>query len=363
MSQGYERTYTGQAVPFSAVEPDDDFLHPVEAGAPFTRIETNLFGFNIPEIGLNANIYLMWHPLFGCMSAHFFLAKGDRIFRHHLEADYFAEVLYLPGVADNGDCRIALGDATLTLRIIEPLRQFEIGFADEEAGISLDLVSTAALPPVGRPGGGHFTQLMHNEGSLTLNGTTSRIDSHYMRDRSWGYQRPEQPERAPPYRWITAWLDDGTAFVIAWLDTGMMAEQGFGDDWAARAGGGDATGRNKWEAGGPTPSLNLRSGWIAWKGHAPRPVVSVTIAGERDASDPLLTRRLALDLTDDRGRSARFVATTRQMLPKMYWQTMITYMHSVDIQCGEACGHGDMMDTFSRFHLRALVPTHQKSDR
>lgn len=346
----YEAEYVGAVVPFAPVLPEDDWLHPTESGAPFTRVETYLLGFNIPEQAINCNIYLLWHPVFGCMSGHVFVTHGEVTYRHQLEAPYFNDHEYLPAAPGPDRFRLELGACTAEIRVIEPLRELHIRFADPERDFLLDCTSTAALPPVGRPGGHHFTQLMHNRGKLRLDGAEHAIDSFYMRDRSWGYQRPEGAEAAPPYRWITGWNEQGDGMVIAWLDTAMLGDS-FAD-WRSETRGDRAT--NKWEHGGATPGVTLRSGWIS-QGRQVRAVRSVRIACDPDPADPRLTRGIVLTVTDETGDVHAITGRVRQSYPKMYWQTMLTWMHMVEFDWNGIPGHGDLMDTFSHWHFTQPV--------
>lgn len=343
---GYAAEYVGAVVPFAPIAPEDDFLHPTEPGAPHTRIETYLLGFNVPGHAINCNIYLLWHPVLATMSAHVFVTRGAVIYRHQLEAPYFNEHQYMP--AEPGPRRFAmrLGACEMDVEIVDPLNHVAIRIADAERGLRLDLDSRAALAPVGRPGGRHFTQLMHNRGTLLLDGEEFAIDSHYMRDRSWGYERPEGAEAAPPYRWITGWNDRGDGMVIAWLDTEML-----GDNWAEwRSETRGERAANKWEHGGTTPGVTLRSGWIS-RGGKVRAVRSVRIACEPDPDDARRTRAIMLDVVDETGETHAIRGAVRQSYPKMYWQTMLTWMHMVEFDWGGIPGHGDLMDTFSHWHF------------
>lgn len=344
----YEGEYQGAIVPFAPIGPGDDLLHLAEPTAPYTRIETYLLGFNIPEHAINCNIYLLWHPMLGCMSAHIFVTHGALTYRHQLEASYFNEHQYMPAAEGPGVFALQLGACEARIAVEEPLRKLAIRFVDRERDFLVDFMSEAALPPVGRPGGKHFTQLMRNRGVLRLSGEEFVIDGFYMRDRSWGYERPEGAEAAPPYRWITGWNAKGDGMVIAWLDTEMM-----GDDfahWRAETRGERAA--NKWEHGGATPGVTLRSGWISSWGQV-RAVRAVRVECEGDAADRRLTSSIMLRVTDETGEVHTISGHVRQSYPKMYWQTMLTWMHMVEFDWDGVPGHGDLMDTFSHWHFRA----------
>lgn len=341
---------TGEAQLFAPVLPEDDYLHPVGPGAHHSAIETNLYGFNIPAADINCNIYVLWHPAMATMSVHIWVLKGQRIVPHQLAADYFVEHLYLPAIDDNSDWSVSAGSANFRIRIVRPLEEIVIQFSDEARDFALDLTCTAALPPVGRPGGHHFTQLLKTSGDLTLNGVHHVIDGHYMRDRSWGYNRPEQPERTPPYRWMTAWFEEGTSFVIAWLDTALLDDPEFGPHWNSLVGRADASGANKWESGGPTPSLNLRSGWIASAGRIV-PVTRLRFRTLTGGGSRFIVKAVEIEITDAAGRVHAISGETQSMIPKMYWGNLITNMHAMKLSMSDRTGHGDLMDTYSTYHI------------
>lgn len=344
----------GHAPDFSPILPEDDYLHPVIQGAHFTSIETYLLGFNIPSEDIHCNIYLLWHPVLRTVSAHIFVYKGARILPHQLAADYIVDHQFLPAATGQADIRLQLGSCAIRLQIIKSLEEIKIDVDDPMRLFALNLRYVAAMAPVSRPGGKHFTQLMKTEGSLTLDGRPYVIDGFYMRDRSWGYERPEQPEKTPPYRWITGWFDAQNAFVLAWLDTSLLNDEAFGPDWHRHTGGAEGQGHNKWESGGPTPSLNLRSGWISVGGVA-RQVVGLdirTLVSIEPGHSKLQVQRIEIRIEDATGQVHEVHGETRSMIPKMYWQSMLTYMHAMQLSCNGQTGHGDLMDTYSGHHIR-----------
>jgi hypothetical protein len=342
--------YAGAAIDFSPVTEADEYLHPIAPDAHFTSIETNLYGFNIPEADIQCNIYALWHGALGTMQMHIFVYRGARTLPHQLAADYFNEHLYLPAVQDIADYRLALGSCQVHFRTVEPLKDIRLEFVDEPRRFALDLRMRAAMPPVGRPGGKHFTQLMKTSGSLRLDAVDYRIDGFYVRDRSWSYLRPEEPEPSPPYRWMTGWTGSDSGFVVAWIDTGLLDGAEFGPDWNRRLDPEHAR-FSKWESGGKTPSLNLRSGWFAVDGR-PRPVVSMEARSIVADDSRLRMKGIELDIEDVDGVVHRVRARTRSLMPKMYWQNLLTYMHFMDLECDGRAGHGDLMDTYSTHHVR-----------
>ncbi|GLR65488.1 hypothetical protein GCM10010909_01660 [Acidocella aquatica] len=348
-----ESSYRGEAVDFSAVAAGDDYLHLPAPDAHFTAIETNLYGFNIPEADIHCNIYVLWHHALNTMSVHIFVYRGARILAHQLEADYFLEHLYLPAVRDNADWTVQMGGCRVRMKVVRPLEEVHMWFDDPARGFALDLNCTGAMPPVGRPGGKHFTQLMKTSGQVTLDGEAYVINGFYMRDRSWGYNRPEQAERTPPYRWMTGWFGDDCGFVVAWLDTGMLEGREFGPHWNEVVAGPEASGANKWESGGKTPSLNLRSGWIARAGR-PVPVVRMDVRTLFAEGSRLLVKGIELEIEDAQGSVHRITGTTRSMIPKMYWQNLLVYMHFMSLEYDGRRGDGDLMDSYATHHIRSF---------
>jgi hypothetical protein len=341
---------TGAVQDFAPVLPDDEYLHPVAADAHFTTVETNLYGFNIPEADINCNIYVLWHPVLRTMSVHIWVLRGKRIVPHQLAADYFVEHLFLPAVENNADWSVTAGSSVFRIKIVRPLEEILIQVRDDSGNFALDLTCIAALPPVGRPGGHHFTQLLKTRGTLTLDGAHYAIDGHYMRDRSWGYNRPELAERTPPYRWMTGWFEGGSSFVIAWFDTGLLDDPEFGPHWNSVVDGPDASGANKWESGGPTPSLNLRSGWITTDGRIV-PVTSLRFRTLTGGSSRFIVKAVEIEITDADGRVHLITGETQSMIPKLYWGNLSTNMHAMKLRMGEREGAGDLMDTYSGHHI------------
>ena len=160
--------------------------------------------------------------------------------------------------------------------------------------------------------------------------------------------KAEEAEAAPPYRWMTGWNENGDGLVIAWLDTAMMGDEHA--DWRGETSAARAA--NKWEHGGATPGVTLRSGWIS-RGGAVRAVRSVSIACEADPDDRRLTRGIELIVTDETGEQHNIRGRVRQSYPKMYWQTMLTWMQMLELDWQGVPGGGDLMDTFSHWHFSA----------
>src|SRR5205085_293848 len=142
-----------QVAPLFSVTAEDEGFHPVAPDHDFTASETNYFGFSIPEHNINAEIYLWAHPRFGVAAGGVFIYKGVK--RQTLAADYHNFFTYQPMPQNGADYELAVG---LKVKVEEPLKRVRISYADPEAATEFTVTLTGIAPPVGRPGGGHFTQ-------------------------------------------------------------------------------------------------------------------------------------------------------------------------------------------------------------
>src|SRR5690606_26426048 len=101
--------------------------------------------------------------------------------------------LRLPRDQDLDDIRLPTG---VSVRAIEPLTSYEIGYEDEgrlQAKLRFDAVMAPfalSSGDTGFGGLGHFDQFGRMSGHIVLDGETIDIDCLSMRDRSWG-PRPE----------------------------------------------------------------------------------------------------------------------------------------------------------------------------
>jgi hypothetical protein len=334
---------------YAAIVPADEYLHPVPPGTHFTAVETNYFGFNCADAGLDGHLYMWFHPALGVMMADLFLYRG--ILGGQLSADYHNHVNYLPMPRDVDDYEITMGSCHIHISVIEPLQKIAFKITDPKAGLAIDWLSIAAGPPVGRPGGGHFTQLMRNEGTLVLRGEHLPINGNFIRDRSFNYFRTEDAQLGPPYNWITGWWKTGQAFHCTILDTSIFPQPEFGPDWHLHVGIGDASKTMIWEkAGAKTPSLNLRYGWWLENGEV-RHLKSVR---NRTILAPGTTRPVGaeLEILDETGATHHVIGTVRSHVlhyPIMNNENSVCFM---DWELAGEIGHGNLEVVYTNQHLR-----------
>lgn len=184
---------------------EDELLHSSEE-EDYTLTETSYLGFNIPEAGINAEIYHWFHPVLGTASGGLLIWQGNK---HQVaEADFIDYRNFMPyPTSDIADYIYPTG---LRVQVIEPLSSLRITFGSADGTTTLDLV-TEAIMPAGRTDGKHFAQAMRNRGLLVLNGTHYEIDSYFTRDRSYGSPRPESAHFVSPLTWGAAVFDDDLA--------------------------------------------------------------------------------------------------------------------------------------------------------
>lgn len=191
---------TEQAALFGRWSDKDELLHP-EATIPGDSLtETWAYLWYIPEERIYSQIHIWVHPNLGIVTAGIGVARG------HKSSMISAELLDVPAyvsaahIGDGRDMKFANG---LHVQIIEPFKKMRITYEDAVRGNALDLTVTDFSPPVMRGSENHFDQATHNKGTVTLRGKTYAIDSHGMRDRSWGQLRTEGLVPGPPFTWMT----------------------------------------------------------------------------------------------------------------------------------------------------------------
>jgi hypothetical protein len=182
----------------STVVEADERLHGSHANLGFEATETSYYGFNIPDAKIDGEIYFWLHPQLNTMSGGIWIWQGEK--RYTLQADHFNYSNYLP--FPRGDIEDYEPMPGMHIKVHVPLEHIEIRYSDAATGVRLELTLKAMAPPIGRPGGGHFTQAMVTAGTLRLNGVDHVIGGNFVRDRSWGDARSERPRDLPPATWM-----------------------------------------------------------------------------------------------------------------------------------------------------------------
>jgi hypothetical protein len=298
----------------------DEFLHGTgPAGDSLT--ETWYWGFNVPEAKINCFAYCWVHPNLGVVSSGLMIYQGIK--HRHLAAELFDYHTYLSmqAVGDGGDIRVPGG---MRVQVIEPLRRSRMTFADPTRETELEILMTAVGEPIMRANSKHFEQIMHTTGSLRLRGTRYRVDSHTVRDRSWGELRPEGNVPAPPYTWVTGVFDDGAiGFTVGALDNPGEVPQRIG-------------GVNVSEAD------NVTDAWLRRDGRNLR-IVKVHRRTEREI-ETLRPVRHFLDMEDSEGRRHRASGEIVASMPHSGWHNMNCHIALVRWEMNGSVGWGESQD-------------------
>lgn len=306
---------------FGVHTPADEFLHGTGPDGD-ALTETWFWSFHVPEASINAYCYCWVHPNLGVTMAGLFIYQGIK--RHHLASELFDMPMYLSTatvVGDGSDIRVPNG---LRVRVIEPLQELHLTFADPARETEFDVRMRAVAPPVMRANGKHFEQVMHTCGELVLRGERHVVDGHNIRDRSWGELRPEDHVPSPPYNWVTGTFDDGDwAFNVGSLDDPEQDPH-----WA--------------EHYAIAPEQAFRDGWVRRDGRN----VRLVRASKRVEREPvsLQPTAIVIDMEDAEGESFRVTGTIIASVPWGGWHNMTCHLGLVRWERDGHVGHGESMD-------------------
>ena len=192
---------------FSEMRPEQERLQPVPWNVHYEWDETSMFGFNIPEHGIDCIIYYWHHPTMKTVYGGIMIWQG--LNENQLSCAYSDYRLAMPMPLDITDCTYANG---VRVKMIEPMKEFDISFDDEARNTHLRLKLKAIMPPACRYNNNHITQAMKTSGELVLNGKRFSIDGYHSRDRSWNECRNESHLPVPPINWSVGIVDETFAF-------------------------------------------------------------------------------------------------------------------------------------------------------
>jgi hypothetical protein len=192
---------------FSEMQPEQERLRPVPWDAHYEWDETSMFGFNIPEHGIDCIIYYWHHPTMKTVYGGIMIWEG--LNENQLSCAYSDYRLAMPMPLDITDCTYANG---VRIKMIEPMKEFDIAFDDDKRNTHLKLRLRAIMPPACRYNNNHITQAMKTSGELVLNGRSFKIDGYHSRDRSWNECRNESHLPVPPINWSVGIVDETFAF-------------------------------------------------------------------------------------------------------------------------------------------------------
>jgi hypothetical protein len=308
--------------PLYVCAPEDEFLHePVESGH-YSSTETTYWGFNVPDLQLNGEIYMWFHPLLNMCSSSVYIWRGLK--KTTLSCEYINHFNYLP-MPKGGIAEYRVEEALdLRFKVLEPLKKIQIDFRDSERNVGFSLLNEAIMSPAGRPGGHHFTQPMRVTGDLNLFGEDIKVNGFFSRDHSWSDERREMARRGPPGTWMVGVFDETFAFHATGADDASS-----NPEWAQRYP----------EALADNP---LRWGYVFNEG-VTTPLASMRKRTYRE-EDGLSPRFYELELTDVNGRVYNVNGYVQARMPWQTWQNMNVYFCQTRWECDGKIGYGDAQD-------------------
>ena len=149
----------------------DDEFHPPTSDDPFWA-ETCWYTFSVPERRLSGQLYPFFSPNQGVMSAGVYVwdDDGDQMWNCRYAKNFW----HLP-IPDQPLSDIELPNGIRT-KVVEPLREYRIGFDDPDADdLHIDLTFTAAGPP-NLLMASHLDQPGRYRGTIVLDGQTIPVD-------------------------------------------------------------------------------------------------------------------------------------------------------------------------------------------
>jgi hypothetical protein len=324
----------GAAGAFGRYRPEDEQLHDLPPSADPTVSETWLYMFYVPEARIGAWAYFWVHPNLDVLTSGLTVYQGHK--RTHLEAELMDFRAYLPAsIVRDGDggrhVRIPNG---LEIAIVEPGERITLRYADPERGNAVDLLFTAASPPIMRANDRHFDQVLWAEGTLTLGGVTHLVSGHALRDRSWGEARPEHRYPIPPFTWMTGTFPrSGISWHLCAYDDPARAP-----DWLGRM---------------AVPDPIVREGWIWRDGE----MLRLRAASQITRRDPETLAPMTAEvlLVDSRGREYRIEGDTIACVPWSNWPTMSAQVALARWRMGDETGWGDLQEFQSPDYVRAML--------
>lgn len=313
-------SHTGE---FGKYRLEDEFLHPEYQGAAGTDLtETHLFGFHVPEQAIHAMSYSWQHPNLHLVSGGVHVMQGIKSHAPGAELSDYRHFMSDSGFREHfPNYRLENG---YEVEMCEPGRRFRTRYVDEARNSRFDVEYTGVSEPIMWPGDRHFEQVMRTRGELLLRGVPHKIDGFYVRDRSWGQPRPEDPVSAPPHSWITGVFDEGCAFHITATDAPAR-----NPDWKRDFPSFDA-------------AQALRFGWLILGGRKTRIKTTDKITTYDQAT--LMPKTVEIRIIDENDGAHDFKGTVLAGAPLHLWQNVRVPICLARWEYGGKVGWGDIQD-------------------
>jgi hypothetical protein len=169
--------------------PEDDTYH-ASSDDPYW-VETTWWTFNIPERRIGCWLHAGYHTGRNQVTWRVFVWDPTGADPNRLAYYKSAPDVDMPSEPDLRD--IAFPAGGFSVKMLKPLMDYHIGYADPDADFAIDFEHQSVHPPRRfTPGEApamhnpHLDQLGHIVGELTLHGERIPIDCYSVRDRTWG---------------------------------------------------------------------------------------------------------------------------------------------------------------------------------
>lgn len=191
----------------------DDTLHPF--GTHPWSTETWWFSFFVPERGLGGWLYGLARPNQRTSAGGAWI--WDTRGWEPRTAPYFAHYTALPTRNERLQASPVTFPSSLRITTLRPGMDYRLSYADEAAGLTVEVEFAATMPAVGHKRNeppfyesSHFDQAGRVTGTVALAGEAHQVDCYALRDRSWGLRS----ERVVPdfsYCWLAG---EAEAFLL-----------------------------------------------------------------------------------------------------------------------------------------------------
>ena len=198
---------------------ENELLHP-DANAKIagdSLSETQYFSVNIPEENIHGIIYCWHRPNLKIVTGGVWIWQGIK--RPSLSSEIFDFRSFMSDRFLDNDLYHYRMENGLEVRLLEPYgNRFRATYSDNARQNGFELEYTAMTPVIMFETGVHFEQGVKLQGELTLRGKTYKVDTHNVRDRTWGSLRGEMPQPAPPVPWMTGAFSENFYFSVIAYD-------------------------------------------------------------------------------------------------------------------------------------------------
>ncbi|MGE4432009.1 MAG: hypothetical protein AB7E05_14845 [Sphingobium sp.] len=314
--------------------PDDDYLHTdlCRKVGKHTCVETQFFGFSIPEHRIHSIGYFRQHPNMGHMFGGALAFQGIK--EHFLAAELADYRLYMTDEALRGDLHSVTLENSYHTEVIEPLRKFRTCYDDPKRGNSFTVEYTAVAPAVALKKSGHLEQLMRAQGELFLRGQRFDIDCLTIRNRTWGEARDENHAPIPATTWMACTIDENFAFLVNALDHPDL----------------DPVWKGHFDI---APDKVLLGGWVYRDGEVVgvKSIRKITRYDERS----WVPQSFAFDLVDAKDRTYAVTGRITAASPYNVYLNINSYMCLADIEVNGRKGHCDFQDLQWTDFLNAMT--------